>query len=120
MENKNVKKVVSTEELTREQLQEIMDSQTVFALAVLMMDIHTGTLMKNKPLVANSFMKAQVVLQNNPGFPARFKAAQQAIKNAVQSEQPPAPDLISARPAGVSTRCFNEPTGTLSQEDEHA
>lgn len=77
------------QELSEKQIEIMRDDQTVFALAVLMMDIHTGTLIKNKNMVANSFMKAGVILQNNPGFPDRFKAAQQHVINQMKKQGPP-------------------------------
>jgi hypothetical protein len=79
-------------ELTEQQVQIMRDDQTVFALAVLMMDLHTGTLIKNKNMVANSFMKAGVVLRNNPGFPDRFKAAQDRVKAQMAKQGPLMPE----------------------------
>jgi hypothetical protein len=78
--------------LTDEQIQIMRDDQTVFSLAVLMMEVQTGTLIKNKNMVANAFMKAGVILRNNPGFPERFKRAQQAIIAEMKKQGPPAAD----------------------------
>lgn len=75
--------------LTAELITELQDEQTVFALAVLMMDLHVATLMKNKAGVANSFLKTGVLLRNNPGFSQRFRKTQAEIIKYVQGEQPP-------------------------------
>jgi hypothetical protein len=53
------------------------------------MDIHTGTLVKNKNMVANAFLKIGVILKNNPGFPERFKLAQKAIIDQMKKSGPP-------------------------------
>ena len=87
-------------QLSREKIERIMDEQTVFGLACLMMDIHVGTLIKNKNMVANAFMKSGVLLQNNPGFPERFKKAQQAVKDHLKTEGPPKPGTMPT-PADV-------------------
>lgn len=76
-------------ELTKAELQDFVDEQTVFSLAVIMMEIHTATLLKNKNGVANNFMKVGVILRNNPGFPKRFKAIQQQILDQMKNAKAP-------------------------------
>jgi hypothetical protein len=65
--------------MTPEQREELADSQTIFALACLAVDMYVATEMKNKPMIANSFLKLGVVLRNNPGFVARLKKEQKDI-----------------------------------------
>ena len=76
-------------EMSEKQIQIMRDDQTVFALAVLAMEIHTGTLIKQKNMVANAFMKMGVILRNNPGFPERFKAAQAHVIAQMKKQGPP-------------------------------
>ena len=83
-----------------QQIQQIVDEQTVFGLAVLMMNVHVGSQIRNKAMVANSFMKATVLLKNNPGFPERFKKAQEAVMNHLKDQGPPKPGMMPT-PADV-------------------
>jgi len=80
--------------LSEKRIEIMRDDQTVFALAVLMMDLHVATLLKNKNGAANCLMKAGVVLRNNAGFPARFKAAQQAVIDQMRKQGPPDPNSV--------------------------
>jgi hypothetical protein len=90
--NDNIEKLLKNPpSLTPEQIQAFMDEQTVFSLAVLMMDVHVGTMLKNKSMVANAFMKAGVVIQNNAGFPERFRQAKKAILERMKKQGPPKP-----------------------------
>jgi hypothetical protein len=81
-----VKKALDQAKLNDEQIQKFLDEQTTFALACLMMDIHTGTVIKNKNMVANAFMRSGVVIRNNPGYPERLRAAQEAIKAEMKKQ----------------------------------
>lgn len=76
-------------EMSEQQIQILKDEQTVFSLAVLMMEIHTGTLIKNKNIVAHAFMKAGIVLRNNGGFPERFKKVIENLTTQMKQEGPP-------------------------------
>lgn len=97
---------VKQKQMTSEQLNMLVDEQTTMMLASMALDIHTGTLLKNKALVANSFMKIGVILRNNPGFIERFKKAQAAIIAHIKKEGKPSTlilpeaigELISANP----------------------
>ena len=67
--------------------QKMLDEQTVFSLAVLMMDVHAGTFIKKPHMVANAIMKTSLILNNNPGFSDRFKAVQDQLKAAMKSAE---------------------------------
>lgn len=72
-------------ELTPEQKQELtehLDEQTVFSLAVMMLEVHTASYLKQQDRLYQAFMKVNVILRNNPGFPERFKAVQKQIMTA--------------------------------------
>jgi len=73
--------------LSEKRIEIMRDDQTVFAL-------HVATLLKNKNGAANCLMKAGVVLRNNAGFPARFKAAQQAVIDQMRKQGPPDPNSV--------------------------
>lgn len=75
-------------QLAAQEREDARDDQTVYALAVLMVDIHVATSLKNKNMIANSFMKCGVLLRNNPGFVARFKKEQTEIINHIKAMIP--------------------------------
>lgn len=99
--------------------QMIRDEQTVFGLAVLAMQIHTGTLTKNKNQVANAFLKMGVMLKQNPGFAERFKAAQTAIVAQAQDmarKSIVVPDKRLVTPSGSRTPTLVRADGTNASE----
>ena len=100
-----------TKQLTHEEKVRINDEHSVFSLATLAIQLHTGTLTKNTAMIANSFLKIEVVLRNNPGFLSRFKAAEEAVIAQAQKQGKPSgillpegqgeilvPDMISSNP----------------------
>lgn len=102
-ENKTESRKLTPEEVAR--FTALRDERTVFELAILAMEIHTGTLLKNKNKVANAFLKMTVVLSRNPGFAERFKAAQQAVIDQIEAiDKPsviaPSPQVVVKTAAG--------------------
>lgn len=88
--------------LTDQQLENIADEHTVFGLAVLAVDLHNATIMRNKAQVANSFFKIGIMLRNNKGFIERFKKAQDAVKAAmVPKDMEPQIRTLIDNPKGI-------------------
>lgn len=124
MEKDNTEALKS--KFTEDQIRAFVDEQTVFAMASLMLDIHTHTMLKNKNGVANAFLKAGVVLKNNPGFVGRFKMAQEAIIKEMQKSGPPKSG-ITPLPTDIAlgiVRPKQDPTSPIStvlmDENENA
>lgn len=99
------------EKYTPEQVQEFLDEQAIFSLAVLMVDLHVSSCTKNKQGLVNAMLKAGVVIRNNPGFIPRFKAAQKEIIDQIQKARPS--DLVSATP---THQVMTGPTPDLTSE----
>lgn len=79
-----------------EEMQDMADEHTVFGLAVLMMDLRTAVLLKNTPGIANAYMKSDVLLRSNPGFPERLKLAQAEIIAQMRLQGKPSQVILSA------------------------
>jgi len=94
---------------TKQQLQDFNDEQTIFSLALLMMDLRTAILLKDRAGIANAFLKSGVVVQNNPGFAERLKKIKDGVMASVNA--PTTPMDVALSPPTVTT---------LTKEEEHA
>jgi len=83
---------METPQLTDEQIEILRDEQTVFALAVMAVEINVGTLLRDKNKTTIALLKIGNILKSNPGFTERFRKVQKMLIEQMQKKGSPAPD----------------------------